>query len=215
MTGVRSPATYVGHHLATGASRFARRIHSFLVSDGPRILYSTPPSIHRISDVPPPGLVVISAGYPLASLTAVDVPSVPGLPFKPTQCLIIVWNSGKLSSGASSYSSTSPADVLYCSTTTLCARGRSGVSRIRNGSESIGIGRRRNITFRWADLMDASATPPMGLLQLVITSPGSASVRFPCWADCPQPLVPKSIITPAARQAPTGPSGRRPRELCG
>jgi len=85
------------------------------------IMYSTPGSIHRMLEVLSFAAVNRAAGTPPVSRIAVTVPSVPFLPFRPTQDLMTVWSWRMLTSGSSSYPSTSPCDVLYCSTTTLFA----------------------------------------------------------------------------------------------
>src|SRR6266851_9796276 len=106
-------------------------MHARLVNDGPVIKYSMPASIHRISDLLPSDAVVTNAGYLPRTMTAVELPEVPGWPFVATQFAMTFRNSLALTCGVSSYTLTSPAEVRYCITINL-SRGRgSGVSRIR------------------------------------------------------------------------------------
>src|SRR6266851_1574342 len=89
-------------------------MHARLVNDGPVIKYSMPASIHRISDLLPSDAVVTNAGYLPRTMTAVELPEVPGWPFVATQ-----------------FAMTFPAEVRYCITINLSRGRRSGVSRIR------------------------------------------------------------------------------------
>src|SRR6266567_606443 len=81
-------------------------MHARLVNDGPVIKYSTPASIHRISDLLPSDAVVTNAGYLPRTMTAAEVPEVPGWPFNPTQLAMTFRNPLTLTCGVSSYTLT-------------------------------------------------------------------------------------------------------------
>src|SRR6266702_3138071 len=115
-----------------------------LANDGPVIKYSMPASIHRISDLLPSDAVVPNAGYLPRTMTAAEVPEVPGWPFNPTQLAMTFRNPLTLTCGVSSYTLTRPDEVLYCSTINLLSRERAGVSRIRRGRGNVGNERRWN-----------------------------------------------------------------------